>query len=423
MSTKLIFIKNKNEKPVRIDKFISEALKISRHAVEVLIHSKKIYNLVSNEPFSQKSTKVLNKDIIRISITDDLIDFKVYKGHSVELNCKSEAISEKSTGSIPENIPEDKKLSKHRLNQETEACNYQKKVNEYDHTNTISILKHLEVNPDDILIDDDGIFYLEKLTKDNKEHIYEAEHLDILYEDEDIIVLNKHVNQVVSPGFGCVHKTLFSGVINKITNKGDVLECYCGECENAIYGSEDQTVVHRIDKDTTGAIVFAKNTCAFNILKKQFFYKRAVREYYAFVNGVPTQRKGTIDIPLKRGKLKEKKMVITKHDDPEGRKAITHYEVVGISPGMKYSILRCKLSTGRTHQIRVHMMAIKNCLIGEQKYIDRNMKTDFFKRQALHAYKLTLQHPRDRRKIEFEAPTPEDISSLVGKLNIKTNVI
>mgnify|MGYP003275943813 CR=1 FL=1 len=222
--------------------------------------------------------------------------------------------------------------------------------------------------------------------------------LNIVYEDSDVIVINKPKNMVVHPAPGNYTGTLVNGLLY-----------HCKDL-SGINGVIRPGIVHRIDKDTTGILVIAKNDEAHNSLAKQFKDHSIKREYYALVEGRFSKESGTIDKPLGRNKKDRLKMDIVE----DGRRAVTHYEVLE-----KYdkgvSLIKCTLETGRTHQIRVHMASIGHPLVGDQTYGYKKQKFKI-EGQALHAKTLGFIHPTTGEYIEFTSDLPEYFEELIKKL-------
>ena len=229
--------------------------------------------------------------------------------------------------------------------------------------------------------------------------------LDIVYEDDDIMVINKPVGMVVHPGAGNPNGTLINAILFH----------YPKSVELARAG-----LVHRIDKDTSGLLVIAKNLEAQFSLSKQLAKKSVYRIYDLVVYGQVIAG-GTIDEPIKRHPVDRVKMSVL----PGGRDAVTHYNVK--ERFQHFTRIQAQLETGRTHQIRVHFNYIGFPLLGDQVYVSRvrvpagasellNEGIRGFKRQALHAAKLGLKHPRTGEEMIFEAPWPEDFKTLVDVL-------
>ncbi|MEG1870525.1 MAG: RluA family pseudouridine synthase [Peptostreptococcaceae bacterium] len=222
--------------------------------------------------------------------------------------------------------------------------------------------------------------------------------LNIVYEDSDVIVINKPKNMVVHPAPGNYRGTLVNGLLY-----------HCNDL-SGINGVIRPGIVHRIDKDTTGILVIAKNDEAHNALAKQFKDHSIKREYYALVEGSFSKEEGIIDKPLGRNKKDRFKMDIVE----DGRRAVTHYEVLEqYDKGI--SLIKCVLETGRTHQIRVHMASIGHPLIGDVVYGFKKQKFKI-EGQALHAKTLGFIHPSTGEYIEFTSDLPEYFKELINKL-------
>ena len=240
---------------------------------------------------------------------------------------------------------------------------------------------------------------------------YEAEPenipLDVVYEDEDIIVINKPSGMVVHPAAGNYTGTLVNALLY-----------HCGESLSGIGGVMRPGIVHRIDKDTSGLLVCAKNDMAHRALSEELEHHGIVREYHALVNGGFREDKGTVTAPIARHPVDRKRMAVVKDSD-RAKQAITHYEV--ISRFGRISYLKLILETGRTHQIRVHMSYTGHALLGDTVYGGGN--TPFEKKharllsgQALHAKRLTLTHPRTKERMTFESPLPDEFTLLLSIL-------
>lgn len=223
--------------------------------------------------------------------------------------------------------------------------------------------------------------------------------LDIIYEDDDVVVLNKARGMVVHPAPGNYTGTLVNALLYHCSNLSGI--------NSAIRPG----IVHRLDKDTSGIMIVAKNDAAHISLSQQIQSKTAVRTYLAVVRGNIKTDSGTIETQIARDKTDRKKMAVVKED---GRDAITDYEV--LERFGKYTLVRCKLRTGRTHQIRVHMEYLGYPLVGDPKYSP--MKTPFgIKGQALHSHTLEFTHPRTGERMKFEAPLPEDMHKIITRLH------
>ncbi len=225
--------------------------------------------------------------------------------------------------------------------------------------------------------------------------------LDVLYEDEHLIVINKQVGIVVHPAPGHPNGTLVNALLY--------------HCDNlaGIGGVERPGIVHRLDKDTTGAMVVAKSDLVHQHLQQQIKAKTARREYWAVICGSPKENKGKIDLPIGRHRSDRKKMAIIP-TEKGGRDAITHWEV--ITRYGNHTLMRFLLETGRTHQIRVHSTYLGYPLVGDQLYGSGGSLKVNLSGQALHAYKLTLQHPITEQIIEAIAPLPNEFSKLLKVL-------
>ena len=238
--------------------------------------------------------------------------------------------------------------------------------------------------------------------------------IDIIYEDNDILVVNKPPNQVVHPGHGNYSGTLLNGLIYHNENLPENRDGRPG-------------LVHRIDKDTSGLLVVAKSDIALTKLSEQFFHKTIDRKYLAIVWGTPLPEQGTIDKYLSRDK-KNRMIMSVPVDEDIGKRAITHYKVV---EKLGYvSLVECELETGRTHQIRAHMRHIGNPIFNDQRYGgDKILKGTIFNkykqfvencfkllpRQALHAKTLSFNHPRTNERLAFETELPNDFKSCFEK--------
>ncbi|MFO6495348.1 MULTISPECIES: RluA family pseudouridine synthase [unclassified Bacillus (in: firmicutes)] len=221
--------------------------------------------------------------------------------------------------------------------------------------------------------------------------------LDIYYEDQDVLVVNKPRGMVVHPAPGHLTGTLVNGLM-----------AHCNDL-SGINGVMRPGIVHRIDKDTSGLLMVAKNDLAHESLVNQLVDKTVTRKYTALVHGVIPHDHGTIDAPIGRDKKDRQSMTVTREN---GKHAVTHFEVKERFD--HFSVVECRLETGRTHQIRVHMKYIGFPLAGDPKYGPK--KTIDFNGQALHAGVLGFDHPRTGEYIEFAAPLPEDMKTLIDNL-------
>lgn len=222
--------------------------------------------------------------------------------------------------------------------------------------------------------------------------------LDIVYEDEDLIVVNKPKGLVVHPAPGNYSGTLVNGLLY-----------HCKDL-SGINGVIRPGIVHRIDKDTSGILVIAKNDESHNELAKQFKDHSIKREYYALVEGKFSKLEGTIDKPIGRNKKDRLKMGIVE----DGKRAVTHYEVIEqYNKGV--SLVKCRLETGRTHQIRVHMASIAHPLVGDLVYGNKKPKINI-NGQVLHAKTLGFIHPRTKEYMEFDSNLPNYYLELLESL-------
>ena len=223
--------------------------------------------------------------------------------------------------------------------------------------------------------------------------------LDIVYEDEDLLVINKPKGLVVHPAAGHQDDTLVNGLLYAL---GDDLSGINGELRPGI--------VHRIDKDTSGLLAVAKNDLAHTVLASQLKDHTMARTYEAIVCGSFREDRGTVDAPIGRHPSDRKKMTVTPRNS---KHAVTHWEVVRRYRG--YTHIRCKLETGRTHQIRVHMAHIGHPILGDTVYGHKKPELGQSS-QVLHAGALCFRHPRDGRPVMVYAPLPEYFQEVLTKL-------
>ena len=223
--------------------------------------------------------------------------------------------------------------------------------------------------------------------------------LDILYEDEDFLVINKPKGMVVHPSAGHYSGTLVNALMY-----------YCKDDLSGINGVMRPGIVHRIDMDTTGSLLVCKNDFSHQHIAQQLKEHSIRRVYHAIVHGVIEEEEGTVDAPIGRHPIERKKMSINYKN---GKEAVTHYKV--IQRFKNYTYIQCQLETGRTHQIRVHMASIKHPLLGDQVYGPQ--KNPFkLQGQTLHAKIIGITHPRTNEYIEADAPLPEYFQKLLKKL-------
>ncbi len=221
--------------------------------------------------------------------------------------------------------------------------------------------------------------------------------LDIVYEDKDIVVVNKRRGMVVHPAAGNYTGTLVNALLYHCSDLSD------------IGGVIRPGIVHRLDKDTTGLMVVAKNNNAHLFLSEQIKERKVSRLYMALVEGELPENKGMVDAAIGRHKNDRKKMAV---DIKDGRRAVTHYSVIKRYHG--FTLLECALETGRTHQIRVHLSYIGYPVVGDSVYGKKDTRQ--MQGQALHAYKLILTHPVTKETMTFTAPLPDDFNELLERI-------
>ena len=226
--------------------------------------------------------------------------------------------------------------------------------------------------------------------------------LDVVYEDEDVIVVNKPVGMVVHPAPGHPDGTLVNALLH-----------HCGDSLSGIGGEKRPGIVHRIDRDTSGLIIAAKNDAAHLALAAQLADHTLARTYECLAVGNFRQDSGTVDAPIGRSRSDRKKMAVV----AEGRPAVTHWEVLARYPGVTH--LRCRLETGRTHQIRVHLAYIGHPILGDTVYGTRK-PVPGLTGQCLHATGLRFLHPRTGCPVELTCPRPEEFERMLTKLQKRT---
>lgn len=222
--------------------------------------------------------------------------------------------------------------------------------------------------------------------------------LDVVYEDDDVIVVNKPTGLVVHPAPGHPDGTLVNALLH-----------HCGDSLSGIGGEKRPGIVHRIDRDTSGLIIAAKNDAAHLALSAQLKDHSLSRTYECLVTGNMKQDSGTVDAPIGRSSADRKKMAVV----PTGRRAVTHWEVVARYPGVTH--LRCRLETGRTHQIRVHMAYIGHPILGDTVY-GAKKEVPGLTGQCLHAVGLRFLHPRTHEVVELSCPLPDEFTRMLQKI-------
>ena len=226
--------------------------------------------------------------------------------------------------------------------------------------------------------------------------------LDVVYEDDDVIVVNKPTGLVVHPAPGHPDGTLVNALLH-----------HCGDSLSGIGGEKRPGIVHRIDRDTSGLIIAAKNDAAHLALSAQLKDHSLSRTYECLVTGNMKQDSGTVDAPIGRSSADRKKMAVV----PTGRRAVTHWEVIARYPGVTH--LRCRLETGRTHQIRVHMAYIGHPILGDTVY-GAKKPVPGLTGQCLHAAGLRFVHPRTGEPVELHCPLPPEFTAMLQKLQNKS---
>ena len=221
--------------------------------------------------------------------------------------------------------------------------------------------------------------------------------LDVVYEDQDIIVINKNADRVVHPAPGHHDDTIVNALLAHVDNL------------SAINGVKRPGIVHRLDKDTSGLLIVAKNDKSHKELAKQFKNRTVDKYYYALIEGNLAYKKGKIDAPIGRDPKNRKKMAVRKR---RSKNAISRFKI--IEEFKTHTLVEVKIETGRTHQIRVHFSYLGHPVVGDKKYGSKN--TLNAKRQLLHARKLAVKHPTTGKKIVFEAELKDDFKEILNKL-------
>ena len=237
--------------------------------------------------------------------------------------------------------------------------------------------------------------------------------LEIIYEDDHLIVVDKPAGLVVHPAAGNLDGTLVNALLH-----------HCAGRLSGIGGVARPGIVHRIDKDTSGLMVVAKTDVTHEGLAAQFARHSILRRYLAIVAGLPKPPSGSVDAPLARSAANRQKMAIVdaKEEGGRGKRAVTHYRLV--TPLKGASLIECRLETGRTHQVRVHMTSLGHPLLGDPVYgrtrsVHRELLNQLdFKRQALHAAELGFFHPVTRESLSFKSALPSDMQELFRALTV-----
>ena len=226
--------------------------------------------------------------------------------------------------------------------------------------------------------------------------------VEVVYEDKDIIVVNKPKGMVVHPANGNPDGTLVNAIL-----------AMCKDSLSGIGGEIRPGIVHRLDKDTSGLLIIAKNDEAHVKMSKQIQDRLVTKKYIALIRGVVKDDEATIDMPIARSKVDRKKMAV----DKDGKQAVTHFKVIKRYRG--YTLLEIKIDTGRTHQIRVHMAKIGYPVVGDMVY--SNGKNEFgIEGQMLHAKSLEFSHPITGKKMHLEAPLPEYFTKVLEELDSRS---
>jgi len=282
--------------------------------------------------------------------------------------------------------------------------------------NNVKLNKIINNSPSSkIKTDDKVIIYI--VEEDNRKLVPNKIKIDIVYEDNDLLIINKPKGMVVHPGAGNYQNTLVNALIYKYKNS-----------LSDISGGSRPGIVHRIDKETSGLLVVAKNNLSHSSLGKQFSDHTIKRKYVCLTWGVIRPLSGRIETLISRNKKNRQLMTVS---DVSGKKAITNYKTIkvfNIKDVPKISLVECELETGRTHQIRVHLKYKGTSLLGDKQYGKKNIKfkkinKDFFNKlsnlngQALHAQTLEFIHPANKKWVSFESKLPVDFKKTLDLLN------
>ena len=257
--------------------------------------------------------------------------------------------------------------------------------------NNQCVSSNYKVKENDFILVDDSFNYNTELEKENID-------LDILYEDDYLLIINKKSGMVVHPGNGNYNHTLVNALLYRY---GDF--------------SKDKVrpgIVHRIDKDTSGVMVVAKDDNTLNLLSDMIKNKLVKRVYYAIVDGIIPNNSGTIDAPIGRDNKNREKMTVT---DINSKNAITHFKVLKRFKNSNKTLIECILDTGRTHQIRVHMAYIGYPIFNDPVYGNKNKTTEFH--QYLHSKSISFIHPITKKEINIESELPEEFKILLEKID------
>jgi 23S rRNA pseudouridine1911/1915/1917 synthase len=285
---------------------------------------------------------------------------------------------------------------------------------------TVIINNFVELDPGRIISKECEISITEISTQRNDNLTAKKIDFEIIYEDEDLLVINKPAGLTVHPGAGNYDDTLVNGLLYLYQDR-----------LSSINQSDRPGIVHRIDRDTSGLLMIAKNNATHLSLASQIEHKIACRSYLSIIWGFPKQSEGDIKTNIGRSNSDRTKMTVLNFG---GKIAVTHYKLLEIYAGGLFSLCECKLETGRTHQIRVHMSHIGHSIVGDQTYGSNERKAKQirndkirskvlgFKRQALHAYKLSFIHPTKNTEMNFEISLPNDIRELVNFINLNFKI-
>ncbi|WGH25807.1 MAG: RluA family pseudouridine synthase [Candidatus Shikimatogenerans bostrichidophilus] len=281
--------------------------------------------------------------------------------------------------------------------------------------------KHIKINDKIIFIYKKNFFKIKK-----KKYIYKNKNiiLNIKYEDNDIIIINKQPGLTVHPGCGNYKNTLINGLKYYISLK---------KIKILNYSKYRIGLLHRLDKDTSGLLIVAKNIKSFNILNEQFKKKKIIKKYLALVWGIPKKKKDIIKNYIGRNKKNRIKMTVLKNDIKNGKYSITKYKILKVFN--YFSLIECNLKTGRTHQIRVHLKYIGNPIFNDKLYGGNKIKYNYINRlykkkytniikylfnvlprQALHSYLLKFNHPITKKKITFISKLPKSFKKVIEYL-------